>query len=151
MATEDQKKEEETEKEEITAIFNDDDDDDDDDDDKAEPLTAELFRDRVRSLHEHFDANEDGHLNFPELAALQKATEGSTMTEDMYVMACKALDCKDPHLGISIDALRLTYASEGADINKDYYKVFPDRRPKKKPKDKDHVYETDGGGFDISD
>jgi len=140
--------EEETEKEEITAIFND--DDDDDEDGEAEPMTAELFRDRVRSLHEHFDANEDGHLNFSELATLQKATEGTTMTEDMYVMACKALDCK-PHQGISIDALRLTYASEGADINKDYYKVFPDRKPKKKPKDEDHVYEIDGGAFDVSD
>lgn len=109
-----EEEEEEKEKEEITAIFT---DDDDDDDDEAEPMTAELFRDRVRCLHEHFDANEDGHLNFSELAALQKATEGTAMTEDMYVMACKALDCK-PHQGISIDALRLTYASEGADVSK---------------------------------
>ncbi|CAJ1932382.1 unnamed protein product [Cylindrotheca closterium] len=147
MAAHDDDEKEETEKEEITAIFN---DDDNDDDDAPEPMTAELFRDRVRSLHEQFDANEDGHLNFSELAALQMATEGNTMTEDMYVMACKALDC-NPHKGISIDALRLTYASEGADINKDYYKVFPDRKPKKKPKDKDHVYEVDGGAFDISD
>ena len=116
MAPTAEEEETEKEKEEITAIFNDD-DDDEEDDDESEPMTAELFRDRVRSLHEHFDKNEDGHLNFSELAALQKATEGTTMTEDMYVMACKALDCK-PHQGISIDALRLTYASEGADISK---------------------------------
>jgi Ca2+-binding EF-hand superfamily protein len=99
-----------TDEKEISPLFQNDDDDDNE-------MTAELFRDRVRSLHEHFDKNEDGQLNFEELAALQKATEGVILSEAMYVMVCRALDCK-PDKGISIDALRLTYASEGADISK---------------------------------
>jgi Ca2+-binding EF-hand superfamily protein len=99
-----------TEENEISPLFQNDDDD-------QNEMTAELFRDRVRSLHEHFDKDEDGHLNFEELAALQKATEGVILSEEMYVMVCRTLDCK-PNKGISIDALRLTYASEGADISK---------------------------------
>ena len=87
------------------------------DNDEDNAVTAELFRDRVRCLHEYFDKNGDGFLNFEELAALQKATEGATLTKEMYVMACKALDSK-PDRGISVDALKLTYASEGTDISK---------------------------------
>lgn len=94
----------------ITPLFRNEDEDENE-------ITAELFRDRVRSVHEHFDKNEDGHLNFEELAALQKVTEGVILSEEMYVMACKALNCT-PHKGISVDALKLTYASEGADIGK---------------------------------
>jgi hypothetical protein len=86
-----------------------DDDDDDDDDD------GELFRDKVRALFEHFDTDQDEHLMFPELGALQKATSGELLTEEMYVMACRSLDCT-PQKGISLDALKLTYAAEGSDI-----------------------------------
>jgi hypothetical protein len=76
---------------------------------------AEGFRDKTRCLHEHFDKDGDGHLKLTELAALQKATEGVILTEEMYLMACRALDCH-PSNGISLDALKLTYASDGADI-----------------------------------
>ena len=78
---------------------------------------AELFTDRVRKIHEKFDIDKDGHLNFEELAALQQTTDGATLTKDMYVMACRALDCQ-PSIGVSVGALKLTYASEGADISK---------------------------------
>ena len=94
----------------ITPLFQNDDDDD-------EMAAAWRNADRVRCLHENFDKNEDGHLNFEELAALQKATEGVILSKEMYVMACKALDQK-PDPGISLDALKLTYASEGSDISK---------------------------------
>lgn len=93
------------------------------DNDEDNAVTAELFRDRVRCLHEYFDKNGDGFLNFEELAALQKATEGATLTKEMYVMACKALDSK-PDRGISVDALKLTYASEGTDISKFFFYSF---------------------------
>lgn len=76
---------------------------------------AEEFRDKVRTLFEHFDKDGDKYLNFPELAALQVATSGDILTEDMYVMACRALGCP-PSQGLSLDALKLTYASEGANI-----------------------------------
>lgn len=157
---------------------------------------AELFTDRVRKIHEKFDIDKDGHLNFEELAALQQTTDGATLTKDMYVMACRALDCQ-PSIGVSVGALKLTYASEGADISKwmkqdlvyaffyvwqkkiivdvfrfwgfcsltfairelliadkDYYKVFPEKKPKKekqKKKDEDQIYEAGADGFDISD
>ena len=80
---------------------------------------AEGFRDRVRILHEHFDADNDGLLSFAELSSLQKATAGVKLSEENYIMACRALDCH-PSRGISLDALKLTYASEGADLGKDY-------------------------------
>lgn len=76
---------------------------------------GEWFRDKVRAVFEHFDTDHDDHLKFAELAALQKATAGTMLTEEMYLMACRALDCK-PQLGISLDALKLTYVAEGSDI-----------------------------------
>ena len=141
---------------------------------------AELMRDKVRTLFEHFDVDGDEHLKFAELAALQKATAGTLLTEEMYMMACRALDCT-PHQGISLDALKLTYAAEGSDIGtcstgeapmivffclwytyveKDYYTVFPDRDPNKKDNstpdkggndDEEQVYEIGADGtVDIS-
>jgi len=88
----------------MSALFYEDGDDD-----------GELFRDKVRALLEHFDSDQDGYLSFPELGALQKATSGELLTEEMYIMACRALDCI-PQKGISLDALKLTYAAEGSDI-----------------------------------
>jgi hypothetical protein len=134
-----------TEEKNITPLFEHEDEKNGNDND----ITAELFRDRVRSLHEYFDKNKDSYLNFQELAALQETTDGTLLSEEMYVMVCKALDCR-PGNGISIDALRLTYASEGADIDKDYFKVFPERKPKRESKGEDHIYETIDGSIDIS-
>ena len=91
---------------EIKAIF---------DDDQVDDVIIEGFKDRVRAVHEHFDVDGDGYLNFSELAALQKATEGVKLSEENFVMACKALGCQ-PNKGISLDALKLTYASNGASI-----------------------------------
>ena len=102
----------------MTPLFQNDDEDGDD------MTMAELFTDRVRKLHEYFDIDQDGYLNFHELAALQKSTEGVILTEEMYVMACKALDCT-PNNGISLGALKLTYASEGADISKFLLSISP--------------------------
>lgn len=76
---------------------------------------GEWFRDKVRAVFEHFDTDKDDHLKFAELSALQKATAGTMLTEEMYVMACRALDCH-PSTGISLDALKMTYAAEGSDI-----------------------------------
>jgi Grap2 and cyclin-D-interacting len=130
----------------------------DGDDDTADGMLsfAEGFRDKVKVLFDHFDYDHDGFLDYEELRALQAATDEVVLTEGMYVMACKTLNCH-PKRGISLDALKFTYASEGADIDKDYAKVF----------DKDHnnnggatesapeidgdvVYEAGTDGFDIS-
>lgn len=35
-------------------------------------------------------------------------------------------------------------------LDKDYYKVFPERKPKEEPKGEDYVYEVGEDGFDIS-
>jgi hypothetical protein len=93
----------------------DNDDDDDDDDDNNNNAFAEGFTDRVRAIHEQFDKDQDGFLTFSELAALQRATDGTQLSEEMYLMACRALDCH-PTQGISLNALRLTYAAEGTSI-----------------------------------
>jgi alanyl-tRNA synthetase len=116
---------------------------------------AEEFRDKVGALHEHFDRDGDGYLNFHELGDLQYKTSGSELDQDQYVMVCKALSCH-PTKGIPVEALRLTYASEGTNLDDDYFKVFPERQKKKKEaaqKEQDggeKVYEVGPGGVDIS-
>jgi hypothetical protein len=82
------------------------------DEDTDTAQNAEWFRDKVRTLFEHFDTDQDDHLKFVELAALQKATAGTMLTEEMYMMACRALDCL-PSKGLSLDAIKLTYAAGG--------------------------------------
>jgi hypothetical protein len=129
-----------------------------DDDEKGLLSFAEGFRDKVRVLFDHFDADQDGHLNYEELRQLQAATEGVVLSEEMYVMACKALNCH-PRNGVSLEALKFTYAAEGADIEKDFEKVFGEERrqkekqaaPKKKQDDNDVIYEIGADGVDISD
>ena len=86
-------------------------------DDENDSIFVEGFKDRVREVHEQFDKDGDGYLSFSELAALQLTTEGAQLTEESYFMACKALDCH-PSRGISLDALRLTYAAQGTSIGK---------------------------------
>ena len=93
----------------VSPLFSKDNDEDDDN------TSAELFRDKVRALLEHFDVDGDDHLSFSELGALQKVTSGELLTEEMYVMACRALDCT-PQQGISLEALKLTYAAEGSNL-----------------------------------
>mmetsp|Transcript_23737 Transcript_23737/g.38681 ORF Transcript_23737/g.38681 Transcript_23737/m.38681 type:complete len:162 (+) Transcript_23737:72-557(+) len=117
---------------------------------------ADGFRDKVRELMEYFDKDQDGHLKYDELRALQAATEGVVLSEEMYVMACKTLNCH-PSKGISLEALKFTYASEGADIDKDYGKIFGKRKGEKettkevvKEDGDDDVYEVGKDGVDIS-
>jgi hypothetical protein len=76
---------------------------------------AEQFRDKVKAIHEHFDENQDGFLNFDELSSLQLRTSGEILDRNMYGYLCQQLGCK-PDKGLSLDGLRLTYASEGADV-----------------------------------
>jgi len=108
------------------------------------------FRAQVRSLHEHFDKDKDGYLNFSELAALQKATDDATLSEENYLMACRALDCV-PNQGIKLEALMLTYAAEGSDLEKDFKKVFGEKdRPNPEEKEEERIYEAGEDGYDIS-
>lgn len=91
---------------------------------------ADGFRDKVKILFEHFDHDQDGRLKYDELAALQTATseegyDGERLSKEMYVMACQSLNCH-PDDGLSLEALKFTYAADGAgaDIDSDYGKVF---------------------------
>eukprot|EP00545_Synedropsis_sp_CCMP1620_P014524 CAMPEP_0119005782 /NCGR_PEP_ID=MMETSP1176-20130426/1928_1 /TAXON_ID=265551 /ORGANISM="Synedropsis recta cf, Strain CCMP1620" /LENGTH=139 /DNA_ID=CAMNT_0006957627 /DNA_START=22 /DNA_END=441 /DNA_ORIENTATION=- len=118
---------------------------------------AEEFRDKVGAIHEYFDRDKDGHLNFSELGDLQHKTSGSDLDADQYVMVCKGMGCH-PNKGVSVQALRLTYAANGTDLEDDYYKVFPERKKAKKKVDKkkdekeeDKVYEVGADGVDISE
>eukprot|EP00934_Nitzschia_sp_Nitz4_P000970 Nitzschia sp. Nitz4//scaffold17_size182527//92702//93106//NITZ4_001856-RA/size182527-processed-gene-0.18-mRNA-1//1//CDS//3329539346//970//frame0 len=119
--------------------------------DAADQATAEAFRDRVRAILEHFDLDKDDHLNMSELAALQRATAGTVLTEEMYVMACRALDCH-PSTGISLGALKLTYASPGSDLEKDYQIIFSSATQQPPAKSEEEpVYEVGADGtIDIS-
>ena len=135
---------------------------------------ADGFRDKVKILFDHFDKDKDGNLNYYELAALQKATatnDDTTLCSNMYIMACKSLNCH-PDKGLSLEALKFTYAADGSDIDVDYDKVFDaetgepkvvvaataaaatkkDETTKDDDDDEDKVYEVgaDGGGVDIS-
>ncbi|CAB9505091.1 expressed unknown protein [Seminavis robusta] len=105
----------------------------------------------VQALHEHFDKDKDGFLNFKEIGALQEATSGDAMTENQYVMVCRTLQCQ-PGQGISLTALRLTYAAEGTSAEEDYTKVFGKSAKEVKSKEQhtDDIYEVGDGGVDIS-
>jgi len=100
--------------------------------------------DKVRTIHEHFDKDNDDHLNFDELASLQLFTSGAVMDSNQYGMVCQALGCR-PSQGLSLDAMKLTYAADGANIDEDYKKVFEQQR-----QEKDGVIEVGEGGVDIS-
>eukprot|EP00591_Stephanopyxis_turris_P007058 CAMPEP_0195526152 /NCGR_PEP_ID=MMETSP0794_2-20130614/27051_1 /TAXON_ID=515487 /ORGANISM="Stephanopyxis turris, Strain CCMP 815" /LENGTH=123 /DNA_ID=CAMNT_0040656775 /DNA_START=37 /DNA_END=408 /DNA_ORIENTATION=+ len=109
--------------------------------------------DMVRLLHEHFDKNKDGFLNFQELKSLQRETSGDNLDENSYVMVCRALDCH-PNNGLTLDALLLTYASNGdANIEEDYLAVFPTKEIQKQEEPKggvEDVFEVGDDGVDIS-
>lgn len=71
--------------------------------------------DLVKEIHAHYDKDEDGFLNFVELATLQIETSGVKMTGEQYTLACKTLECH-LNLGLSLKALRWTYAAEGSNV-----------------------------------
>ncbi len=79
---------------------------------------AEEFVDKTRAIHEHFDLNKDGYLNFDELSSLQLCTSGQTLDSNMYAYLCQGLGCQ-PDKGLSLDGLKLTYASEGTNLGED--------------------------------
>lgn len=115
---------------------------------------ADGFCDKVAVIHDYFDKDEDEHLNFTEIATLQYVTSGTVMTEDQYVMVCRTLQCH-PSKGLNLDMLRITYASDGADVDADYDKVFhtsdnQNRMSEETTNEKDLVYEAGKEGFDIS-
>mmetsp|Transcript_4017 Transcript_4017/g.7473 ORF Transcript_4017/g.7473 Transcript_4017/m.7473 type:complete len:136 (-) Transcript_4017:1176-1583(-) len=116
---------------------------------------AEGFRDKVASLHSHFDRDGDGYLNHSELRGLQLLTSGNDMHQGQYVMVCKSMGC-DPSKGLGLDALRLVYASDGTSIEEDYLKVFGKAQSGESEKetpiseDDDDVLEVGEGGVDIS-
>ena len=65
-------------------------------------------------------------------------------------MVCQSIGV-DPHKGISLDGLRLVYASGGANVEDDYYKVFPKKSKLERKKEDDGVIEVgENGGVDIS-
>jgi hypothetical protein len=103
----------------------------------------------VQALHEHFDRDKDGFLKYPEISALQQATSGETMTENQYVIVCRTLQCH-PGEGISLTALRLTYAAEGTNVAEDYAIVFDKSPVTSKEEHTDDIYEVGEGGVDIS-
>jgi len=131
--------------------------------DAAAAALAKEFLDKVRAIHERFDTDKDGYLNFGELSSLQLTTSGNTMDENTYVMVCRALACH-PNQGIGFEALKLTYAAEGSDIEDDYKKVFgnkantPNQKGKEQAIDDDdddddgdeNIIEVGTGGVDIS-
>jgi hypothetical protein len=138
------------------------------DDDKAMLSFADGFRDKVKILFENFDIDQDDRLNYNELSSLQRATspEEESLTKKMYLMVCTSLACH-PDQGISLEALKFTYASDGADIDIDYDKVFNNtntntnenskKKSSKKKKnkkdddnDEDKIYEVGTNGVDIS-
>mmetsp|Transcript_28509 Transcript_28509/g.42137 ORF Transcript_28509/g.42137 Transcript_28509/m.42137 type:complete len:152 (-) Transcript_28509:230-685(-) len=120
---------------------------------------AEEFKDKVRAIHEHFDKDGDGFLCFEELTSLQEMTSGADMDGTQFGMVCQALGCR-PSQGLGLDALRLTYASEGSSVDDDYDKVFgkPSSKNNSKTKNEsnkevveDDVIEVVGDGpIDIS-
>jgi len=115
------------------------------------------MKSQVVAIHEHFDVDGDGFLNYKELSSLQLITSSADMTPEQYKHVCTMLDCH-PDKGLSLDALRLTYAAEGTNVEDDFKKVFPKGKvPAKKcgakatkNDDEDDVIEVGDGGVDIS-
>lgn len=117
------------------------------------------MKSQVVAIHEHFDADGDGYLNYKELSSLQLITSGADMTQEQYKHVCTMLDCH-PDKGLSLDALRLTYAAEGTNVEDDFKKVFPKGKVPAKPRgaskakkddnDEDDVIEVGEGGVDVS-
>ena len=93
------------------------------DEDEQQPM---LMIDKVRAVHEFFDEDSDGFLNYWELRTMQIATsdDSNDLGTNQYQLVCQALDC-DPSKGIDIESLRLTYASGGeSNIENDFNTVI---------------------------
>lgn len=110
---------------------------------------ANEFQDKVRAIHEFFDKDADGYLNFQELSNLQLYTSGSEMDKNVYHHLCQIFGTT-PKQGLSIDHLRLTYSSDGANIEEDFEKIFVKEESSKTSIQDDEVIEVGEGGVDIS-
>jgi Ca2+-binding EF-hand superfamily protein len=112
---------------------------------------AKEFQDKVRTIHEYFDKDKDGYLNFEELSNLQRYTSGSEMEKSVYHHLCQIFG-STPNRGLSIDHLRLTYSSDGANIDEDFEKVFGkgSTESSKASIDDDEIIVVGEGGVDIS-
>jgi len=106
------------------------------DDDAVFQSFADQFLDKVRAIHEYFDKDKDGYLNFVELSNLQLCTSGNRMDGNTYAMVCKTLGCP-PNQGVNLEQLKFTYAAEGTDIEDDFRKVFGHTKGKKERKQQD--------------
>mmetsp|Transcript_12965 Transcript_12965/g.38090 ORF Transcript_12965/g.38090 Transcript_12965/m.38090 type:complete len:147 (-) Transcript_12965:626-1066(-) len=114
--------------------------------------------DKAKLIFDHFDRDKDERLNYEELRLLQLITSGADMTPENYEMACRALQC-EPRKGVTLGAMKITYAAGGTDVDADYEKVFAKTKKaskskspaKAKPEDEDDdVIEVGEGGVDIS-
>lgn len=111
---------------------------------------AKEFQDKVRAIHEFFDKDTDGYLNFEELSNLQLYTSGSEMDKSVYHHLCQIFG-STPKQGLSLDHLRLTYSSDGANIEEDFEKVFgKEAADRSKISTHDEIIEVGEGGVDIS-
>lgn len=70
---------------------------------------------KVKAIHDHFDTNRDGYLNYDELSALQSCTSEQDLDGNVYHQLCVQFGC-DPNKGLSIAGLNLVYATEVTDI-----------------------------------
>ena len=120
----------------------------------SESSFAEEMRDKIAALHSHFDRDDDGFLRYEELCQLQLVTSGADMSPNQYRHVCTMLEC-DPGRGLTLDALRLTYAADGTSADSDYAKVFgaggvPRKHEEKTDEGEDGVLEVGENGVDIS-
>ena len=123
-------------------------DDNDDDNDEM------LMLDKVLAVHEHFDKDQDGFLNYFELRSLQICTSAgknadilNDMTQQQYEGICQALDC-NPKQGVDVESLRLTYATGMSDVDRDFaivlkLKVKEEEKKKREQKQKSNSNENE--------
>ena len=75
------------------------------------------IHDKVKEIHAHFDANNDGYLNYEELSKLQACTCEDPLNEDVYEKLCAQFKCEKDK-GLSLEGLNLTYATEIANLGR---------------------------------
>ena len=91
---------------------------------------------KVRLLFDHFDADGNGLLSYPELRRLQLETSGEDMDGPQFTTVCEIYGC-DPKRGLALEQLQAIYsAPEGpsveaekskdleSNLHSDYVKVF---------------------------
>lgn len=113
---------------------------------------------KLRAIFEHFDDNHDGYLSYQELRRLQLQTSGDDLDGPTYCALCDEFRCQ-PQRGLTLEALRATYedgtdggAEGSANIEEDYYKIFPNGEEDESGDDsQDADDEGKSGGVAIAD